>query len=83
MVRASDFLNAGLLSTHCVALGLLGPIFQLNMAGQSAVVLNSYQVASEILDKRSAIYSDRPRMIMTSEILCGNHFFPFLRYGSM
>ncbi|KAH8091810.1 cytochrome P450 [Cristinia sonorae] len=58
-----------------------GPIFQLNLAGQSAVVLNNYRVAAELLDKRSGIYSDRPRMIMTSEILCGNHFFPFLRYG--
>lgn len=61
---------------------LVGPVFQVNMAGQTAVVLNSYRVASDLLDKRSGIYSDRPRMIMTSEILCGNHFFPFLRYGS-
>ncbi|TCD61907.1 hypothetical protein EIP91_007721 [Steccherinum ochraceum] len=60
----------------------LGPIFQVNLAGQNAVILNDYRIASEVLDKRSAIYSDRPRMIMTSEILCGNHFFPFLRYGS-
>ena len=59
----------------------IGPIYSLNLGGQTAIVLNSYRVASEILDKRSAIYSDRPRMIMTSEILCGNLFFPFNRYG--
>ncbi|KAK7676144.1 hypothetical protein QCA50_020895 [Cerrena zonata] len=61
----------------------LGPIYSLNLGGQTAIVLNSYRVASEILDKRSAIYSDRPRMIMTSEILSGNLFFPFNRYGDL
>jgi len=58
-----------------------GPIYALNLGGKTAVVLNSYKVASEILDKRSAIYSNRPRMIMTGEILCGNIAFPFLSYG--
>lgn len=58
----------------------LGPIYRVNLAGKTAVVLNTYKVASEILDKRSNIYSDRPRMIVTGEILCGGIAFPFLSY---
>ncbi|KAI0074779.1 cytochrome P450 [Panus rudis PR-1116 ss-1] len=58
-----------------------GPIYSLNLGGQTAIVLNHYKVGHELLDKRSAIYSDRPRMIMPGEILSGNLFFPFIRYN--
>ncbi|KAH8089922.1 cytochrome P450 [Cristinia sonorae] len=61
----------------------LGPIFRLNLGGQTAVVINDYRVASDLLDRRSSIYSDRPRMIMTSEIMCGGYFLPFMRYGNL
>ncbi|TCD61911.1 hypothetical protein EIP91_007725 [Steccherinum ochraceum] len=59
----------------------LGPIYQLNLGGKTFVILNNFQVGADILDKRSGTFSGRPRMIMTSEILCGFHFFPFLTYG--
>ena len=36
----------------------------LDVLGQPMVVLGSYKVARELLDKRSANYSDRPRSIM-------------------
>jgi hypothetical protein len=36
-----------------------GDIFYMNMIGQPVVVLNSAQAASDLLEKRSAIYSDR------------------------
>ncbi len=32
-------------------------------------------------DRRSQIYSSRPRFIMASEILTGSMFFPFLPYN--
>lgn len=51
-------------------LSSVGPIYGLNLAGQNAIVLNTHKVAFEVLDKRSAIYSDRPRMIVIDEILC-------------
>ncbi|KAJ7309253.1 cytochrome P450 [Mycena albidolilacea] len=58
-----------------------GPIISLNLGGQPVVVLNSYQVASDLLDNRSAIYSDRPRFIMGSEILTGSMLIAFMTYG--
>ncbi|KAI0371168.1 cytochrome P450 [Pilatotrama ljubarskyi] len=45
-------------------------IIRLNALGVNLVVANSMEVARELLDKRSAIYSDRPRMVMLNE-LCG------------
>ena len=41
-----------------------GDLIYLDVLGQPMVVLGSYKVARELLDKRSANYSDRPRSIM-------------------
>ncbi|KAJ6500677.1 cytochrome P450 [Mycena sanguinolenta] len=60
-----------------------GPIISLNLAGQPLIVLNDYQVATDLLEKRSAIYSDRPRFIMGSEILAGGMLMPFATYGEL
>ncbi|PPQ95920.1 hypothetical protein CVT26_016143 [Gymnopilus dilepis] len=59
-----------------------GPIFSLNLAGQPVVVLNTFGVANDLLDKRSAIYSDRPRIVMAGEILTGGIALPFAAYGN-
>lgn len=59
---------------------MIGPIYSLNLGGKHAIVVNTHKIASELLDRRSLIYSDRPRMIMP-EILCDNLFFPFNAYG--
>lgn len=37
-----------------------GPIFQLQALTKTLVILNDVELASELLDKRGAIYSDRP-----------------------
>ncbi|TFK64022.1 cytochrome P450 [Pluteus cervinus] len=58
-----------------------GPIFSLNFAGQPVIVLNSHEVVGDLLDRRSAIYSSRPRFIMASEILTGGMFIPLQPYG--
>ncbi|KAH8107810.1 cytochrome P450 [Cristinia sonorae] len=58
-----------------------GPIYSLNFLGKPAIVISSHKVAADLLDKRSAIYSDRPRLIMTGEVLSGSLFFAFLSYG--
>lgn len=40
-----------------------------------AIVLNSFEVARDLLDKRSAIYSDRPRLVLLMEMCVPlNHF---------
>jgi len=49
---------------------LIGRINSFNVFGQTVVVINSLDVARDTLDNRSAIYSDRPRLVMGGE-LCG------------
>ena len=47
---------------------LIGDIIHVNIFGKHSIFLNSWEVANELLEKRSAIYSDRPRLVMTSEV---------------
>ena len=43
----------------------------LDGAGQPIVVCNNLKSAFELLERRSANYSDRPRLIMGLEIISG------------
>ncbi|KAI0717422.1 cytochrome P450 [Cerioporus squamosus] len=47
-----------------------GDLVYLNVFGQGLLFVNSYDAAVDLLEKRGAIYSDKPRMIMAGE-LCG------------
>lgn len=47
-----------------------GEICSFTIFGKPVVVINSLDVAKDILIDRSAVYSDRPRLVMGSE-LCG------------
>ena len=40
-----------------------GPLVYLTVGGQGILVLNTHQVAADLLDRRGHIYSDRPRLI--------------------
>ena len=53
----------------------------LNALGKPIIVLNSLKAAFELLDRRANIYSDRPRLIVAHEILCGGLFAGLLPYG--
>ncbi|KAI0256923.1 cytochrome P450 [Lactifluus subvellereus] len=53
----------------------------LNALGQPILILNSLKPASDLLDRRANIYSDRPRFIVSNEILCGGLFSASLPYG--
>lgn len=44
---------------HCV-----GEVIYLNLLGRHIVVLSSKKAAYDLLEKRSALYSDRPAMIV-------------------
>lgn len=55
----------------------------LNAFGKPMVVFNSLKAASELLDRRASIYSDRPRQIVANEILCGGLFTGLLPYGDV
>ncbi|KAI0256925.1 cytochrome P450 [Lactifluus subvellereus] len=56
-------------------------IMYLNALGQPILILNSLKPASDLLDRRANIYSDRPRFIVAHEILCGGLFGVSLPYG--
>ncbi|KAI0807274.1 cytochrome P450 [Fomes fomentarius] len=56
-------------------------IVRLSALGTNFVIANSLEATSELLERRSGIYSDRPRMIMLSE-LCGFGWgMAFMPYG--
>lgn len=46
-----------------------GDIIYIKLFGQSMLILNNSGVASELLDKRSNLYSDRPHMTMSGELM--------------
>jgi hypothetical protein len=58
-----------------------GDVIYLSAAGQSIIVINSQKAAAELLDRRAVIYSDRPRNIIASDIMCGGLMLGFAPYG--
>jgi hypothetical protein len=48
-----------------------GPVFSLMLGSKTMIVLSSDQAIKDLLDKRSAIYSDRPDLFMGQTILSG------------
>jgi hypothetical protein len=50
--------------------------------GQTIVILNSSQHALTLLDQRSAIYSDRPKLMMGGEIVGWRKTLALTPYGS-
>ena len=53
----------------------------MNLCGQHFVVLNSAKHADALLDKRSSIYSDRPRLIVGGEMAGWKHNIAAMPYG--
>ncbi|KAI0324071.1 cytochrome P450 [Cubamyces sp. BRFM 1775] len=47
-----------------------GEVVYLHVFGQGLLFVNSYEAAVDLLEKRGAIYSDKPKMVMAGE-LCG------------
>jgi len=68
--------------THSL-ISFLGDVFYLSAAGQPIVVLNTQKVAADLLDRRAGIYSDRPRNIVSAQILCGGLAIVFQNYGPL
>lgn len=46
-----------------------GPIVHVNMLGQSVVILSSSEVAHDLLAKRGAVFSDRPRLFVRTPLI--------------
>jgi hypothetical protein len=62
---------------------LLEHMMYLNVLGQPILVIHSLKTAFELLDRRSNIYSDRPRYVVAHDILCGGLFSALIPYGDV
>lgn len=49
-------------------MGFIGDIMYFKIFRTPAIVLNTIEAARDLLDRRSAKYSDRPRMVLFSEM---------------
>ncbi|EDR09464.1 uncharacterized protein LACBIDRAFT_190116 [Laccaria bicolor S238N-H82] len=58
-----------------------GDVLHVHVFGHPMVILSSLQAARELLDKRSSIYSDRPRFVLMSELMGWRNASTHLRYG--
>lgn len=46
-----------------------GPLTFVRVPGSNILVINSYEAATDLLDKRGTRYADRPRMVMMGEMI--------------
>ena len=52
----------------------------LSALGQDMIILNTQKAAADLMDRRAAIYSDRPLNIVSAQILCGGMAMVFQGY---
>ncbi|TFK33963.1 cytochrome P450 [Crucibulum laeve] len=57
-------------------------ILHLDVAGTSIIVLDRYEAAWELFEKRSSIYSGRPSMPMVTELMGWDFNTGFMQYGA-
>ncbi|KAG6908815.1 hypothetical protein DXG01_003168 [Tephrocybe rancida] len=65
----------------CQELG--SDIIHLDLAGTSIIVLDNAHLATELLEKRSSIYSGRARMPMINELMGWGWNVGFMEYGDL
>ncbi|KAI0364039.1 cytochrome P450 [Pilatotrama ljubarskyi] len=58
-----------------------GDVIYLRLFRTPTIVLNSFRAASDLLTKRSAKYSDRPRMVLLAELMGHESSLPPMPYG--
>ncbi|KAG8948164.1 hypothetical protein FRC04_009963 [Tulasnella sp. 424] len=54
-----------------------GPLTWLTVVGQPLLILNSFEASKELLGSRGSIYVDRPRSVVTAELLGFDDVTPF------
>ncbi|KAF9020970.1 cytochrome P450 [Hymenopellis radicata] len=59
-----------------------GPLVMLNIMGQKMCIINSAKAATDLLDNKSAIYSDRPPMLMVKELMGWDFNMGFQSYNA-
>ncbi|KAH8834982.1 cytochrome P450 [Flagelloscypha sp. PMI_526] len=57
------------------------PIIRLNAAGSTLIIIDTYEVAIELLEKRSKIYSSRPKLPFAGQLMGWESIFPLKPYG--
>ncbi|KAF8917165.1 cytochrome P450 [Mucidula mucida] len=57
-------------------------IVSMEVLGQPTVIINTVKVAKELLEGRSEIYTDRPRLYMLTELMRWSWGFSFMRYSA-
>ncbi|KAF8626674.1 hypothetical protein AX15_004764 [Amanita polypyramis BW_CC] len=75
-LRSVPLINTSILSDE-----ILGDLVYIRLFQQPVLILNSLQVARDMLEKRGAIYSDRPRFVLFSELMGWACASTHLRYG--
>ncbi|KAK4939634.1 hypothetical protein LTR10_020134 [Elasticomyces elasticus] len=58
-----------------------GPVYSLILGTKTVIVLSSDEAVKDLLDKKSAIYSDRPDMFIGQKIASGDLRLVVMRYG--
>lgn len=59
-----------------------GPIMHMNMGGQPLILLSTTQAAHDLLSRRGAHYSDRPRLVMAGELVTKGMHMLFRPYDA-
>ncbi|KAA1470700.1 cytochrome P450 [Dentipellis sp. KUC8613] len=59
-----------------------GPLVRFDVLGFRSVLVSDYDIVVDLLEKRGAIYSDRPNMVLENEILGWDAAMPTMRYGA-
>ncbi|KAG8751025.1 hypothetical protein FRC12_012642 [Ceratobasidium sp. 428] len=60
---------------------IYGDMFYLSVFGKPLVVVNSFKIASDLLDKRSSKYSERPTFQMAGELMGWSKSVVLSQYG--
>ncbi|KAJ7284428.1 cytochrome P450 [Mycena rebaudengoi] len=68
--------------TYCEWKKTYGDMIFLNVFRNPILVINSVQVAQDLLERKSAIYSSRPIRVMQGEIMGFNFLFTGMKYDS-
>lgn len=58
-----------------------GPIVSVSVFGQRLIIVNSAKIATDMLESRGAIYSDRPRLEMGGELVGWKNTLVLVPYG--
>ncbi|KAF5357265.1 hypothetical protein D9757_013007 [Collybiopsis confluens] len=60
---------------------IYGNIFKVSVFGRTIIVVNSFDIAIELTEKRGAIYSSRPNLIMAGRLMGFNATYPLMPYN--